>query len=148
MTARDHQRWVMHSLLCHSLQSDQHDLCLDCFVITVMVYGLPSVLWHCWLGGRASGLYKMGGWWRWALVSLDRVAPIRMVGVSASVNLPLQDKVQKFSSGTGSPGCPRKRALKRLWCSGLWSGVMFCGWTFDKRWSDVRFGFIVGSRFQ
>jgi len=26
-----------------------------------------------------------------------------MVGVSASVNLPLHHKVQKFSSGTGSP---------------------------------------------
>ena len=32
---------------------------------------------------------KMGGWWRWALVSLDRAAPSRMVGVSASVNFPL-----------------------------------------------------------
>jgi len=30
------------------------------------------------------------------------VAPSRMVGVSASVNLPLHHKVQKFSSGTGS----------------------------------------------
>jgi len=27
-----------------------------------------------------------------------------MAGVSASVNLPLHHKVQKFSSGTGSPG--------------------------------------------
>jgi len=31
---------------------------------------------------------EMGGWWRWALVRLDRVAPSRMVGVSASANLP------------------------------------------------------------
>jgi len=38
----------------------------------------------------------MGGWWRWALVSLDGVAPSRMVGVSASVNLPLHHKVQTF----------------------------------------------------
>jgi len=29
-----------------------------------------------------------------------------MVGVSASVKLPLHHKVQKFSSGTGSPGQP------------------------------------------
>jgi len=36
------------------------------------------------------------------------VAPNRMVGVSASVNLPLHHKVQKFSSGTGSP----------TWCGG------------------------------
>jgi len=47
---------------------------------------------------------KYGGWWRWALVSPDRVSPSRVVGVSASVDLPLYHKVQKFSSGTGSPG--------------------------------------------
>jgi len=41
-----------------------------------------------------------------------------MVSVSASVNLPLHHKVQKFSSGTGSPGWSRKRAVKRLWCGG------------------------------
>jgi len=28
----------------------------------------------------------MGGWWRWALVSPDGVAPSWMVSVSASVN--------------------------------------------------------------
>jgi len=33
---------------------------------------------------------KYGGCWKWALVtSPDGVVPIRMVGVSASVNLPL-----------------------------------------------------------
>jgi len=62
---------------------------------------------------------KNGGWRRWALVSPDGVAPSRMVSVSASVNLPLHHKVQKFSSGTGSPGCPGKRAVKRLWCGGM-----------------------------
>jgi len=36
----------------------------------------------------------MGGWWRWALVSPDGVVPSRMVGVSASGNLPLHYKVQ------------------------------------------------------
>jgi len=56
-----------------------------------------------------------GGWWRWALVSPDGVAPSRMVGVSTSVNLPLHHKVQKFSSGTGSPGWSGRRAVKRLW---------------------------------
>ena len=61
----------------------------------------------------------MGGWWRWALVSPDGVAPSRMVCVSASVNLPLHRKVQKFSSGTGSPGWSQKRAVKRLWCGGV-----------------------------
>jgi len=47
---------------------------------------------------------NMAGLWKWALVSPGGVAPSRMVTVSASVNLPSHHKVQKFSSGTGSPG--------------------------------------------
>jgi len=43
-----------------------------------------------------------------------------MVGVSTSVNLPLRHKVQKFSSGTGSPGWSRKKGHKRLWCGVVW----------------------------
>jgi len=54
------------------------------------------------------------GWRRWALVSPDGVVPSQMVDVSASVNLPLHHKVQKFSSGTGSPGWARKWAVKQL----------------------------------
>jgi len=54
------------------------------------------------------------GWWRWALVSPDGVGPSRMVIVSASVNLPLHHKVQKFSSGTGSPGWSRKKGRKTV----------------------------------
>ena len=42
------------------------------------------------------------------------VAPSRTVGVSASVNLPLHHKVQKFSSGTGSPGWSRKKSRKTV----------------------------------
>jgi len=38
------------------------------------------------------------------MASLDGVPPSQMVSVSASVNLPLHRKVQKFSSDTGSPG--------------------------------------------
>jgi len=43
-----------------------------------------------------------------------------MVGVSASVNLPLHHKVQKFSSGTGSPGWSWKKGRKTVvvWCDG------------------------------
>jgi len=37
-----------------------------------------------------------------------------MVGVSASVNLPLHHKVQKFSSGTGLPGWSRKKGCKTV----------------------------------
>ena len=81
---------------------------------------LPSVRWYCWLGGR-KGIQpvKNGGWWRWALVSPDGVAPSRMVGVSVSVNLSLHHKVQKFSSGTGSPGWSRKKGHKTV--------VVVCG---------------------
>ena len=57
---------------------------------------------------------EMRGWWRWALVSPDGVAHSRMVGVTASVNLPLHHKVQKFSSGTGSPGWSRKKGRKTV----------------------------------
>ena len=54
----------------------------------------------------------MGGWWRWALVtSPDGVAPSRMVW---SVNLPLHHKVQKFFSGTGSPGWSQKKGRKTV----------------------------------
>ena len=46
------------------------------------------------LVGKGIRPVKNGGW---ALVSTDGVAPSRMVGVFASVNLPLHHKVQKCS---------------------------------------------------
>ena len=62
----------------------------------------------------------MGKCWWLALVSPDGVAPSWMVGVSASVNLPLHHKVQTFSSGTGSPGWSLKKGRKWLWwCGGV-----------------------------
>jgi len=68
------------------------------------------------LGGRKGirTVKNMGEWWRWALVSPDGVAPSWMVGVSASVNVPLLHKVQKFSLGTGSPGWSRKKGHKTV----------------------------------
>ena len=68
------------------------------------------------LGGRKGirPVKNMEGWWRWTLVSLDGVAPSRMVSVSASVNLPFHHKVQKFSSGTGSPGWSWKKGCKTV----------------------------------
>ena len=44
----------------------------------------------------------------------DGVVPSRMVGVSASVNLPLRHKVHKFSYGTGSPGWSQKKGHKTV----------------------------------
>jgi len=66
---------------------------------------LPSAFWHCCLGGR-KGIRPVKKWGRWrcAMVSPDGVAHSRIVCVSATVNLPLHHEVQKFSSGTGSPG--------------------------------------------
>jgi len=40
--------------------------------------------------------------------------PSRMVSVSASANLPLHHKVQKFSYGTGSPGWSQKKHRKMV----------------------------------
>jgi len=94
---------------------------------------LPSVLWHCWLGGR-TGIrpVKMGGWWRWAMFSPDGVATSWLVGVSASVSLPLHHKVQKFSSGTGSPGWSRKKGRKMT----AVSYVLYTAW--QTKWPLLR----------
>jgi len=43
-----------------------------------------------------------------------------MVSVSASVNLPLHHKVQKFSFGTGSPGWSRKKGRKTVVVVVVW----------------------------
>jgi len=70
----------------------------------------PLVLWRCWLGGR-KGIQPVkkygedGGGWHWL---------VRMEWSAASVNLPLHHKVQKFSSGTGSPGWSPKRGRKTI----------------------------------
>jgi len=68
-----------------------------------------------WAAGRASGLKKMGGWWRWALVSPDGVA----AGWSVSLPLLVTPCTIKSSSSLlapAHPGGPGKRAIKRLWC--------------------------------
>jgi len=59
---------------------------------------------------------KYGGWRRWALVSPDGVVRSRMVGVSASVNLPLHRTVQKFSSGAGWPVWSWEKGHKTVMC--------------------------------
>jgi len=42
-----------------------------------------------------------------------------MVGMSASVNLSLHHKDQRFSSGTGSPGCSLKKGRKTVVVCGV-----------------------------
>jgi len=58
------------------------------------------------------------------VASPDGVAPIRIVGVPASVNLPLHHKVQKFSSGTGSRGWSWKRGRKMVVVWWWWLHVL------------------------
>jgi len=59
------------------------------------------------------GRFAIGAW---VLLLCQHKPPfpqIDIIGaVSASVNLPLQHKVQKFSSGTGSPRWSRKKGRK------------------------------------
>jgi len=45
--------------------------------------------------------------------------------VSASVNLPLHHKFQKFSSGTGSPGWSQKKGHKTVVAMNVCVPVMF-----------------------
>jgi len=81
------------------------------------------------LGGR-KGIQpvKNGGWWRWALIGPDGVAPSWMVGVSASVNLPLHHKVQKFSSSTGSLGWSWKKGCKMVVVVVVCYCYCYCFW--------------------
>ena len=65
--------------------------------------------------GHMARKKNMRGWWRWALVSPDERHPAGWsVCLPPSVNLPLHHKVQKFSSGTGSPGWSRKKGRKTV----------------------------------
>jgi len=60
-----------------------------------------------------------GGGGHWTLVSPDGVVSSRMVSVSASVNLPLHHKLQKFTSGTSSLGWSRKKGRKTVVVCGV-----------------------------
>jgi len=78
----------------------------------------PSVLWRCWLGGR-KGIRPVKNWvvGCWHGVCLEQGADLHMAQL-----MPLPLTVSCFSkiqigfylSGTGSPGSPRKRAVKRV----------------------------------
>jgi len=90
---------------------------LCCWLFTIIILAFlprPSLIVVSHTHVARNTCKKWGGWWRWALVIPDGVAPSRMVGVSASVNLPLHHKVQKFSYGTGSPGWSRKKGCKMV----------------------------------
>ena len=94
---------------------------MKCFIVSatyarVMPYAFSALTL---LVGRQEGHLahkKYGGWWRWALVSPDGVAPSRMVSVSASVNLPCTVKSRSSLLAPAHPDGPGKRAIKWLWC--------------------------------
>jgi len=75
---------------------------------------VPSVLWHCRLGGR-KGIWpvKNGGWWRWALISPDGVAPSWTVCLPLLI-FPCTLKSRGSLLAPAHPGGPGKRAVKRL----------------------------------
>jgi len=96
--------------------------CTDCSILMLFVYNLYMLLFgslQCfdtllveWQEGHpACKKWGMvgGGYW---LVRMEW----RPAGwsVSASVNLPLHHKVQKFSSGTGSPRWSGKKGHKMV----------------------------------
>jgi len=97
---------------CHGLRWAQ--FCLDSFLCMYVFCAFSALML---LVGQQEGhpaCKNMRGWWTWALVSPDGVTPSRIVDVSASVNLSLHHKVQKFSSSTGSPGWSRKKDRKTV----------------------------------
>jgi len=96
-------RVVVREFPLVSANVGKHDTDIVCYALMITYAFSALTLLVGWQEGHPA-CKNMGGWWRWALVSPDRVAPSWMVCVSASVNLPLHHKVQKFSSGTGSPG--------------------------------------------
>jgi len=98
----------------------------------------PSVLWHCWLGGR-KGIRPVenlgGGCGGGGAVSPVGVAPTRSVSTSASIIFPCSIKIQKTGGGETQPerstdiakaegrvfllvpaylGCPGTKAVKLL----------------------------------
>jgi len=52
--------------------------------------------------------------------------PSWMVGVSASVSLPLHHKVQKFSSGTSSAGWSQKKGREMVVGDGGGTSIIYC----------------------
>jgi len=89
-------------------------------IIIIIVYGMPSVLWHCWLGGR-KGIrpVKTELWGAGVVIWLERGADLHMVQL-----MPLPLTVSCFSKiqtdftllVPAHPGSPGQRAVKRYVC--------------------------------
>ena len=111
--------WRHHTVPCYSHQTDNESNVHQPIHKAAVSNG-RWLLVHINIFCHLLAVLMMGGWWRWALASPHGVAPSWMVSVSASVNLPLHLEVQKFSSGTGSPGWSWKNGCKMavVWCGG------------------------------
>jgi len=67
-------------------------------------------------GRKGIWAVKNGGWWRWALVSPDGVAPSWMVSVRLPLLIfPCTIKSRSSLLALAHPGGPGKRAVKWLW---------------------------------
>jgi len=92
--------WRTYSWKPEAVVSDPFkEVCLMLISVVLVAFSALALL-----VGRQEGhpiCKKKLGMVEVALVSPDGVVPSRIVGVFASVNLPLHHKVQKFSSGTG-----------------------------------------------
>jgi len=68
-----------------------------------------------------SGIKTLEGWWRWALVSPDGVAPSQMVVCLPLLIFPCTMKCSSSLLALAHLCGPGKRAIKRLWL--LWCGI-------------------------
>jgi len=117
------------------------------FTYNVTIYSLwPSVLWRCWLGGR-KGIrpVKKTQWWgAGVVICLERGADLHMAQL---MPLALIDscfsKIQIgyfYLSGTGHPGSPGQRAVKRV-C--VCVCVCVCGVTIHSLWMLCSFWHLI-----
>ena len=90
----------------------------------------PSVLWHCWLGGR-KGIQPVkkwgdGGGWH-CLVRLEW-CPARWSVCLPLLIFPCTIKSRSSLLAMAHPGGPGKRAVKRLWwwwCGGVCNALLY-----------------------
>ena len=84
------------------------------FVFVVVVFSALTLLL-----GQQEGHPACKKWGMLEVVSLDGVAPSRMVGVSASVNLPLHHKSRSSLLAPAYPGGPGKKGCKMVVVCGV-----------------------------
>ena len=102
---------------------------------------IPSVLWRCWLGGR-KGIRPVKNWVVGAgvVICLELGADLHMAQL-----MPLPLTVSCFSKiqigfylyGTGFPGSPGKRAVKRVCVCRFWFWGRSCRLTDRRSWRQA-----------